>query len=42
MISWKWYEAVEQGTNKGILVVVTIGKDGDLRGGTDFMSVPFP
>ena len=36
----KWYGTVEQGTNKGILVVVTTGKDGALTGGPDFMKVP--
>ena len=35
----KWYGTVEQGTNKGILVVVTTGKDGALTGGPDFMKV---
>ena len=35
----KWYGTVEQGTNKGILVIVTTGKDGALTGGPDFMKV---
>ena len=35
----KWYGTVEQGTNKGILVVVTTGKDGALTGGPAFMKV---
>ena len=29
----KWYGTVEQGDKKGILVVVTTGKDGALTGG---------
>ncbi len=33
----KWYETVEQGGKKGVLVVVTTGKDGALTGGPDFM-----
>lgn len=35
----KWYGTVEQGNNKGILVVVTTGKDGALTGGPGFMKV---
>ena len=38
----KWYGTVEQGTNKGILVIVTTGKDGALTGGPDFMKVLHP
>ncbi|KAK9835421.1 hypothetical protein WJX81_008529 [Elliptochloris bilobata] len=33
----KWYETVEQGGKKGVLVVVTTGKDGALTGGPDFL-----
>ena len=35
----KWYGTVEQGDKKGILVVVTTGKDGALTGGPAFMKV---
>ena len=35
----KWYENVERGTNKGILLVVTTGKDGALTGGPKFLKV---
>ena len=30
----KWYETVEQGGKKGVLVVVSTGNDGALTGGT--------
>ena len=38
----KWYGTVEQGDKKGILVVVTTGKDGALTGGPAFMKVRNP
>ena len=38
----KWYGTVEQGDKKGILVVVTTGKDGALTGGPAFMKVLHP
>ena len=38
----KWYGTVEQGDKKGILVVVTTGKDGALTGGPAFMKVRHP
>ena len=38
----KWYGTVEQGDKKGILVVVTTGKDGALTGGPAFMKVRLP
>ena len=38
----KWYGTVEQGDKKGILVVVTTGKDGALTGGPAFMKVRPP
>ena len=37
----KWYGTVEQGDKKGILVVVTTGKDGALTGGPAFMKVRY-
>ena len=33
----KWYQTVEEGSKKGVLVVVTTGKDGALTGGPAFM-----
>ena len=33
----KWYPTVEEGGNKGVVVVVTSGKDGALTGGPQFM-----
>ncbi|KAK9805499.1 hypothetical protein WJX72_001601 [[Myrmecia] bisecta] len=33
----KWYPTVEQGDKKGLLVIVTSGKDGALTGGPSFM-----
>lgn len=36
----KWYPTVEEGGSKGILVLVTSGKDGSLTGGPKFMKVP--
>ena len=33
----KWYPTVEEGGRKGILVLVTSGKDGSLTGGPAFM-----
>lgn len=33
----KWYPSVEQGTNKGILLVVTSAKEGALTGGPAFL-----
>lgn len=36
----KWYPTVEVGSNKGILVLVTTGKDGALTGGPAFNKVP--
>jgi hypothetical protein len=35
----KWYPTVEEGGKKGILVLVTSGKDGSLTGGPAFMKV---
>lgn len=35
----KWYETVEKGTNKGILLVVTSAKEGALTGGPAFLKV---
>lgn len=35
----KWYENVEKGSNKGVLVVVTSGKDGAVTGGPKFLKV---
>ena len=35
----KWYPTVEEGGNKGVVVVVTSGKDGALTGGPQFMKV---
>lgn len=35
----KWYPTVEVGGNKGILVLVTTGKDGALTGGPAFNKV---
>lgn len=34
-----WYKTVDKGTNKGVLVVVTTGKDGALTGGPKFLKV---
>ena len=34
-----WYSTVEQGTDKGILLVVTTQKDGALTGGPKFLKV---
>lgn len=33
----KWYPTVEEGTNKGILLIVTTAKDGALTGGPSFL-----
>eukprot|EP00884_Botryococcus_braunii_P022010 jgi/Botrbrau1/8493/Bobra.0029s0001.1 len=33
----KWYPTVEEGSNKGILLIVTTAKDGALTGGPGFM-----
>ena len=33
----KWYPTLEEGTNKGILLVVTASKDGALTGGPSFL-----
>ena len=35
----KWYENVDRGSNKGVLVVVTSGKDGAVTGGPKFLKV---
>ncbi len=35
----KWYPTVEIGGNKGVLIVVTSGKDGALTGGPSFNKV---
>lgn len=35
----KWYPTVEQGSKKGILLVVTSSKDGALTGGPGFLKV---
>lgn len=34
----KWYPTVEEGSKKGILLVVTTAKDGALTGGPGFLS----
>lgn len=35
----KWYPSVEQGTKKGVLLVVTTSKEGALTGGPSFLKV---
>ena len=38
----KWYKTVEEGTNKGILLLVTSGKEGALTGGPKFLKASRP
>ena len=35
----KWYPTVEQGNDKGLLLIVTTAKDGALTGGPNFTKV---
>lgn len=38
----KWYQTVEEGSNKGILLLVTSAKEGALTGGPSFLKVSLP
>ncbi len=35
----KWYPTVQQGTDKGLLLIATTAKDGAVTGGPNFMKV---
>ncbi len=38
----RWYPTVEEGGNKGVLLMVTTSKDGAVTGGPKFMKAPLP